>query len=406
MSKIDELGLQIDDFYTIKEKVEDNLKNIYGQNINLEQNSPDEQFAANFAQMIADQNELIQDVNASFDPDQAVGVVLDQRVKLNGITRKQGAYTRVYVNITFDGATTIKGLDGNNVEDCFQVSDSAGNILVCETTTSGVNGETHSVSFRALEFGALIFNVGSVNTIVTTQSGVASVNNPNAQYFLGSDEESDSELRIRRKLVALNRSSVGEINNIISTIQNIEGVNYVNVLENDGNTIDGFGIPPNGIWIIVDHINDEEVIKNIGTAIYLKRVLGTPMKHDEDSSSSSGEDSNQGYYIVEKPIGDPFIAYWTKPTPQYVDINITAKMLNGDNINGTQIEEIIRNNLSLQVGQILTTNDIENIVLNNIDGILVVDVTISEAGETPVEDYLLPSPDKRFVSNTITVVQG
>ena len=406
MSKIDELGLQIDDFYTIKEKIEDNLKNIYGQNINLEQNSPDEQFAANFAQMIADQNELIQDVNASFDPDQAVGVVLDQRVKLNGLTRKQGAYTRVYVDITFDGAATIKGLDGNNVEDCFQVSDSTGNILVCETTTSGVNGETHSVSFRALEFGALIFNVGSVNTIVTTQSGVASVNNPNAQYFLGSDEESDSELRIRRKLVALNRSSVGEINNIISAIQNIEGVNYVNVLENDGNTIDGFGIPPNGIWIIVDHINDEEVIKNIGTAIYLKRVLGTPMKHDEDSSSSSGEDSNQGYYIVEKPIGDPFIAYWTKPTPQYVDINITAKMLNGDNINGTQIEEIIRNNLSMQVGQILTTNDIENIVLNNIDGIVVVDVTISEVGETPVEDYLLPSPDKRFVANTITVVQG
>ena len=363
MSKIDELGLQIDDFYTIKEKIEDNLKNIYGQNINLEQNSPDEQFAANFAQMIADQNELIQDVNASFDPDQAVGVVLDQRVKLNGLTRKQGAYTRVYVDITFDGAATIKGLDGNNVEDCFQVSDSTGNILVCETTTSGVNGETHSVSFRALEFGALIFNVGSVNTIVTTQSGVASVNNPNAQYFLGSDEESDSELRIRRKLVALNRSSV-------------------------------------------DHIDDEEVIKNIGMAIYLKRVLGTPMKHNEDSSSSSGEDSNQGYYIVEKPIGDPFIAYWTKPTPQYVDINITAKMLNGDNINGTQIEEIIRNNLSLQVGQILTTNDIENIVLNNIDGIVVVDVTISEVGETPVEDYLLPSPDKRFVSNTITVVQG
>lgn len=406
MSKIDELGLQIDDFYTIKEKVEDNLKNIYGQNINLEQNSPDEQFAANFAQMIADQNELIQDVNASFDPDQAVGVVLDQRVKLNGITRKQGAYTRVYVDITFDGAATIKGLDGNNVEDCFQVSDSTGNILVCETTTSGVNGETHSVSFRALEFGALIFNVGSVNTIVTTQAGVASVNNPNAQYFVGANEESDSELRIRRKLVSLNRSSVGEINNIISTIQNIEGVNYVNVLENDGNTIDGFGIPPNGIWIIVDHINDEEVIKNIGTAIYLKRVLGTPMKHDEDSSSSSGEDSNQGYYIVERPIGDPFIAYWTKPTPQYVDINITAKMLNGDNINGTQIEEIIRNNLSLQVGQILTTNDIENIVLNNIDGIVVVDVTISEVGETPVEDYLLPSPDKRFVANTITVVQG
>ena len=405
MSKIDETGLQIDDFYTIKEKIEDNLKNIYGQNINLEQNSPDEQFAANFAQMIADQNELIQDVNASFDPDQAVGVILDQRVKLNGLTRKPGSYTKVYVKVIFDDSTTIKGLDNYPLSECFQVSDSSGNILVCEQTTSGVNGEEASVSFRALEYGAVIFNAGSVDTIVTTQLGVASVTNENAQYILGNDEESDSELRIRRIANALKRSSLGEVNNLYAALWNIEGVDYANVLENVGDSPDVNGIPGHGIWIIVSQIEDEEVTKNIGTAIYNKRIEGTPMKTEIDSSSSSGDLDNQGYYNITRPDGSTFTAYWTKATPQYVDISITAKLLSGGNISATQIEELIRNNLKMQVGEILTTNIIENIILNNIENIAVSDVEITTGGVT-VQDYLTPDPDKRFIADNITVIQG
>ena len=408
MSKIDNLGLQIDGFFSIKEQIENSLKNIYGQNINLETNSPDEQLAANFAQMIADQNEFIQDVNASFDPDQAIGVVLDQRVKINGLTRKEGVYTRVYVNVTFNDSTTIKGLDQNAVEDCFQVSDSTGNILVCEQTISGVNGETSTVSFRALEYGALIFNAGSVNTIVTTQLGVASVNNENAQYLIGSDEESDLELKMRRKIVALQRASVGEIEELMASLINIEGVNYVNVLENDGDTVDINGIPPNGIWIIVDHIEDSDVVEKIGKAIYKKRTQGTPMKNDfnESSSSSSSDFGNQGFYTITRPNGQPFTAYWTKPSSQNLNIDITAKMLDGSSINITQIEEIIRNQFIAQVGQTITTNQIENILLENIENIVVVDVAIYKDGETPVEDYLLCVPDKRFVVNTINVTQG
>lgn len=407
MSKIDETGLQIDDYYSIKEQIENSLKTIYGANINLEQNSPDEQLAANFAQMIADQNELIQDVNASFDPDQAVGVVLDQRVKINGLTRKEGTYTRVYVNIAFNGSTVIKGLDQYPVEECFQVSDSTGNILVCEQTTTGVNLSIKEVSFRALEYGPLIFNAGSVTTIVTPQLGVASVNNINSQYIQGSNEESDLELKVRRQINALNRSSVGEINNLFASLLNIEGVNYVNVLENTSDYPDANGIPSKGIWIIVDQIESEEVTKAIGEAIYFKRIEGTPMKVESDSSSSSGDWSNQGFYEITKPNGEPFFAYWTKPTPQYINISVTAKNPSGESINATQIEELIRNNLHLNAGQMLTTNDIENILFANIEGMVVSEVTLQKIGDSPVEDYLVPDyPDKKFAVNNITVIQG
>ena len=334
------------------------------------------------------------DINASFDPDQAVGVILDQRVKLNGITRKQGSYTRVYVNVTFNNSGVIKGLDQYPVGECFQVSDSTGNILVCEQTTTGVNGSIREVSFRALNYGALIFNAGSITKITTPTKGIASVTNLNSQYFTGNDEESDSELRVRRTANA-------------ASLINIEGVNYANVLENTSNEVDEFlGIPAHGIWIIVDHIEDSETIKNIGTAIYNKRIEGTPMKYEIESSSSSGDLETQGYYIITRPNGTEFIAYWTKPTPKYIDITVEAKMLDGSDINSTQITDLIRNNLTLQVGQVVTTNTIENIILNNIKGIVVTDVTIAEAGETPTEDYIEPAPDKRIVAGDITVTQG
>ncbi|MBQ2219569.1 MAG: baseplate J/gp47 family protein [Elusimicrobia bacterium] len=406
-NQIDENGLQISSLSEVINALVAAFNNIYGANINLDQNTPDAQLINIFAQMIVNNLELLLDINASFDPDQAVGVILDQRVKLNGITRKQGSYTRVYVNVTFNNSGVIKGLDQYPVGECFQVSDSTGNILVCEQTTTGVNGSIREVSFRALNYGALIFNAGSITKITTPTKGIASVTNLNSQYFTGNDEESDSELRVRRTANALQRASVGETNELYASLINIEGVNYANVLENTSNEVDEFlGIPAHGIWIIVDHIEDSETIKNIGTAIYNKRIEGTPMKYEIESSSSSGDLETQGYYIITRPNGTEFIAYWTKPTPKYIDITVEAKMLDGSDINSTQITDLIRNNLTLQVGQVVTTNTIENIILNNIKGIVVTDVTIAEAGETPTEDYIEPAPDKRIVAGDITVTQG
>ena len=406
-NKIDQNGLQVNSLTEVLSALVTSFNNIYGSNINLDQNTPDAQLLNIFAQMIVGNAELLQDINASFDPDQAVGVILDQRVKLNGITRKQGSYTKVYVEVSFNDSTTIKGLDQYPVDECFQVSDDSGNILVCEQTTSGVNGETHTVSFRALNYGALIFNAGSITKIATPQLGVELVNNVNAQYFTGNNEESDVELRVRRTSNALQRASVGELEELNASLLNIEGVNFVNILENDGDSSDANGIPAKGIWIILDQVEDDEVTKNIGTVIYKKRILGTPMKHEEGSSSSSGDWTSQGHYMIERPNGEPFIAYWTKPTPEYVDVVITAKKLNFESINQIEIEETLRNNFSANPGQYLTTNNLENIILENIEGLVISDIQISRVGEAPVEDYLIPSsPDKRFVLDTITVVQG
>ena len=55
------------------------LRAIYGTDINLDPNSADGQFVNLFALACIDQEELVQLVNANFDPDQAVGIMLDLR---------------------------------------------------------------------------------------------------------------------------------------------------------------------------------------------------------------------------------------------------------------------------------------------------------------------------------------
>ena len=84
---------------------------IYGANINVNPNSPDGQMIAIVAQAKLDMLEFIAQVFASFDPDQAIGVVLDQRCSINGVAREAGTYTITPVTVTVDRAVTAGRFD-------------------------------------------------------------------------------------------------------------------------------------------------------------------------------------------------------------------------------------------------------------------------------------------------------
>src|ERR1700743_3678309 len=69
------------------------FQSIYGPNINVASDTPDGQIINIFIQSILDVEDLIANVYNSFSPDNAMGVVLDQRVAINGIQRQAGTYT-------------------------------------------------------------------------------------------------------------------------------------------------------------------------------------------------------------------------------------------------------------------------------------------------------------------------
>ena len=406
-NQIDQNGLQISSLSEILSSLITKFSNIYGANINLDQNTPDAQWLNILAQIMVSYGELLQDINASFDPDQAVGVVLDQRVKFNGITRKEGSKTLCDVVVTFDGSATLKGQDLYPLEECFTISDGSGNTLVPVLTTTGVNGDVKTVQFIATEYGALNFTSGTVTKIDTPIAGVDSVSNlDTAQENIGSDEESDTQLRVRRTSAAEQIGRVDSVPTLREAIYNVSNdITYVGVEENIGDTTDYNGIPSKGIWVIVKGAYSNE---DLAKAILYYRTEGTPMRvgmADDSSSSSSVEDITDFKYTIQRPNGEPFTAYWSNAKPKEVYCRITCFMLN-EELSISQVKGLVVDNTTPQVKETLSTSSIIQTLMKEMPNIVITSIELSEDNATWVS-YITPNVDEyiRIPETKITVTE-
>lgn len=271
---IDANGLQVEDFNSIRAELEAAFKEIYGQDINVDQNSPDGQAINIFAQAAADNNEEIAELNASFDPDYAQGRILDERVAINGITRRAGTYTFVPLEITTNRACSFKGLSGVSSEaDAYTVQDGNGNKFYLTDDLNAENAGVYTAQVRAQNIGAVEVLPNTINTPVTIVLGVVSVNNPQGASSVGIDEETDAALKERR-WQTLQKPSTGFPLSLEGALKDLNDVSYAKVYENWTDTVDADGIPAHGIWVVVGGGTDQE----IGDTIWAKRSGGVNMK--------------------------------------------------------------------------------------------------------------------------------
>lgn len=248
------------------------LKTIYGADINIDPNTPDGQLINIIAQAKIDMLELIAQLYASFDPDQAVGINLDRRCAINGIQRAGGTYTQQPVEVTVDRALTLYGLD-TNPDNPFTIQDGSGNQYQLVSTEAIVGAGTYSLIFQAKEVGAVTSALNSITNIVTVTLGVTGVNNITGATTLGVAQESDAALRIRRaRSVAI--PSKGYLDGLIGALLDLDGVTQAEVFENVTNSTDLRGIPAHSIWAIVSG----GTVSDIANTIFIKRSIGCGMK--------------------------------------------------------------------------------------------------------------------------------
>lgn len=283
---------------------------IYGPDINVDPNSPDGQQINIYAQAVVDMLELIAQVYASFDPDEAIGTVLDARCAINGVVRRGATYTQQMVQVTATQAVTLAGLDTSPLNP-FTVSDSAGNQFQLVSAFSFVGGATTSLLFQASILGPVQTVIGTITQIVTTTLGVASVNNAAGALSVGIAEETDAQLRIRRAN-SVSLPSRGYLEGLIGALLDTDGVTQAVVLENDTNSTDGNGIPGHSIWCIVAGGANADV----ADAIYKKRNAGCGMK---------------GAITVNVPQvdGTTFPVQFDRPTPEALWITFDVVAITG-----------------------------------------------------------------------------
>ncbi len=285
----------------------------YGADINLEQNTPDGQWMMNIVQEVLDLEDFLVQICNTFDPDLAMGVILDQRVAINGIQRQQGTKTRTNITIVTNRALNLYGLD-QSTNTVFTVQDNTGNRFSLLTTQFIGGSGTYVTEFESDTLGQVITVPNTITTQVTIVLGVVSVNNPDPYTLLGTNEETDAALKIRRSR-SVSIATQGYFESLIALLLNIPGITFANIHENNTSGTDAFGVPSHSIWVVVAGTATDAEIAN---AIYLKRNAGCGMYGGET-------------YEITQVDGSPFIISWDFVEEVPLFIKFTATSLDGIN---------------------------------------------------------------------------
>jgi hypothetical protein len=351
MSTIDyfgQNGLQTKDLPTLISDLDVGMQNIYGADIITTPNSPDGQRINIGAQAGIDVRELITEVNSGFDPDQASGVVLDQRGSINNIQRLGGTYTIQPIVITCSSVCPLVGLDANYNNPLgteYTIQDNAGNkyILINSVTLSA--GST-TVNFRASNIGTVTPVINTITIPVTIVLGVTSVINSSGVLTTGVNQETDAAFKIRR-LKSLGNASFAYLNGLLGYVLSLNGVVNAKLYENYTNATDVNGIPAHCIWLIVSGGSSAD----IANAMYIKKTPGTNMKGSQT-------------YAITTINGSVFTAQWDVPSalPLYIKFNIQTTIA-GSSFNQTNIKAYIASNLVYGIGQYADQANVNNIVL-------------------------------------------
>lgn len=344
-------GLVTQSLEEIITEITGKYQEIYGNDINIDQNTPDGQMINLLAQMKKDILDLLVQYNSNIDVDQVQGIAQQILYKLNGLEIKSYTYSYVNVKVTTSGPTNLQGLD-NNIDNSdgtgYTIQDTNGNRWILANSVINLNG-TDEFPFRAAELGGIQCLPNTVTLPETIVSGVVSVTNPAANYITGDTGESDAEYRQRRnKTVAL--PSQGFDESIESQLLNLDTVTQVKVYDNR-KSVEVNGIPAHTIWVIVEGGQNSE----IGNIIYANIPPGIPMKGSIE-------------VLVSKSNGELTPVYFDRGTAQTLYVKVTIKNLETTALDETDIKNKMSENLTYNIGENADTATITCVlrdILNN-----------------------------------------
>lgn len=264
MAEITSTGIKIDSFNDLFDAISAEYKNIYGQDINIEQDTPDGQKLSIFVKAYRDLQELGVSVYNSFDPDTAIGTQLNKLMKLCGISRIPATKSVVDIQVTTSQNVTL--------DSDYTLKDTLGQLWVISQATTLTTGTT-TVNFIADEWGAIEALPNTITEFESIVLGVTSVTNPNSAT-VGRNEETDNELKLRRKK-SVSLPSNNTVDGLLAKLLNVNSVLDSVIYENDTDTYDAdLDLNAHTIWCIVDGGLNADIIETIA----IDKMAGTGLK--------------------------------------------------------------------------------------------------------------------------------
>lgn len=268
------------------------MREIFGQSLNLDPDTIDGQTLGIFAESISNLDQLAEDVYHSFNPQSATGMALSRLVQLNGIRRIEGTYSIVDLLCVGQQGTVIPA------DSLVKSTATNATFQTVADATIPAAGEV-TVQARSAEKGAVVAQAGTLTKIDSPIYGWQTVTNP-LDAVPGRDEETDEQLRLRRRASTLTPGQA-IVDALYGALSNIATVLQARVYENDQDTADANGLPPHSIYCVVEGGTDADILKTI----WLKKTAGTTTH-----GTTTG--------TVTDSMGNPHTLKFSRP----VDVNV------------------------------------------------------------------------------------
>lgn len=338
---VDSTGLHIPTYNDILEDMIAAMKQIYGDDIYLDNSSPDYQLLSIFALKQSDTLQAMAYAYNARSPETAIGTSLDSVVKLNGIKRKAASKSTCQVKVTGTPFTQI--VDG-------AVRDRAG--LTWDLPSSVVidsSGTTYTVA-TCRTAGAVSALAGDISQIETPTYGWVSVTNEVAAV-LGNAQETDAQLRERQTISTANPSQT-MLDGTKGAIAALKNVSRYAVYENDTNvssvTDDNpYGLPAHSVTCVVEGGTDEDVAE----AIFLHKGIGCYTNGDVEVQYTDQNDYINRVRFYRPVYKDIFVKVVIKKYTGYIS-TMTVK-----------VREAVYNYLAaLTIGSDVSASVLSNII--------------------------------------------
>ena len=248
--------------------------------------------------------ELIQSAHASQYPDGAIGVSLDALSKLTGTVRKTATHSSVRANVRLDLGTYAIGSLIAHV-----AGDPAARFYNRDEIINTVGDDTTFTNryFTAQVAGPVHANIDTLTVIAEPVVGWDSINNPTFEATLGTLEETDAELRLRRQLELITGSASTDA--IRTALSQMTDVVWVSVYENVTSEVDDDGIPAHGMRVVVHA--PAAATADIARTIY-------------DSKPAGIATDGQWWHDIPDSLGRTHRVYFSRAAvvPVYVELDI------------------------------------------------------------------------------------
>lgn len=349
---IDKTGYHYPSYQDILDDIITRFQEIYGDGIYLGSDSQDYEIISIFAMKIYHAFQAVELAYNAHSPVTAIGTALDYVVALNGINRIQGTNSVATLTLTGTAGTVInKGI----------VSDIEGRLWdLPETVTLDGNGSA-SVDATCRETGVVTAEAGAISRIMTPTLGWVSVTNTGAATA-GTYTESDASLRARQvNSVAMPSQSI--LSGLKGALQAINGIESVDVYENDTNTTDiNTGITAHSICAVLDYDPSNTDLPDI---------IARTILNYKSCGCSTYNVSDSGEYKVSREItdaatGQPYTVKYQRI--ESVDIGVTVAITRAAGYSTAYVEKIttalVEYLNSLGAGQTVSIAMLSAVVMN------------------------------------------